>query len=86
MIPPQSPEVGKAGADGDKVEVRDIPAQEALSYAWLGSRDAVSKAREMIDAELEKRKLKASGYRLLGYNSPFVARSKQTHELQAILK
>ena len=38
------------------------------------------------DAELARRNLKAAGYRLLGYNSPFVPRSKQTHELQAILR
>lgn len=82
----QSPEVGNTGKDGDRVEVRDVPAQEALSYAWMGSREAVAKARALIDAELEKRKLTASGYRLLGYNSPFVPRSKQTHELQALIK
>ena len=82
----QSPAVGKTGADGDQVEVRDIPAQEALSYAWLGPRDKVAAAREAIDAELTKQHLKASGYRLLGYNSPFVPRSKQTHELQALLQ
>jgi len=84
----QTTEVGKTGADGDQVEVRDVPAQEALSYAWLGGRDAVSteRARRAIDAEIGKRNLKVSGYRLLGYNSPFVPRSKQTHELQALLK
>lgn len=84
----QSPEVGKTGADGADVEVRDVPAKAALSYAWQGARDDAStaKARAAIDAELEKRNLKVSGYRLLGYNSPFVPRSKQTHELQALLK
>jgi hypothetical protein len=84
----QSPEVGKTGADGVEVEVRDVPALEALSYAWNGNRDdkATKKAREAIDAELSKRNLKAESYRLLGYNSPFVPRARQTHELQAILK
>lgn len=84
----QSPEVGKTGADGAEVEVRDVPAKEALSYAWQGPRDkaATARAREAIDAELAKLNLKAEGYRLLGYNSPFVARSKQTHEMQALLK
>jgi hypothetical protein len=84
----QSPEVGKTGADGDQVEVRDVPAQQALSYAWLGARDKAStaRAREAIDAELAKQNLKASGYRLLGYNSPFVPRARQTHELQALIK
>lgn len=84
----QSPEVGKTGADGEEVEVRDVPAMEALSYAWQGSRNdkSTAKAREAIDAELAKQNLKAESYRLLGYNSPFVPRAKQTHELQAILK
>lgn len=84
----QSPEVGKTGADGADVEVRDVPAKAALSYAWQGARDDAStaKARAAIDAELEKRNLKADGYRLLGYNSPFVPRGKQTHELQAVLE
>jgi hypothetical protein len=84
----QSPKVGKTGEAGEMVEIRDIPAQEALSYAWQGGRDrkSTAKAREAIDAELAKQNLKATGYRLLGYNSPFVARSKQTHELQALLK
>lgn len=84
----QSPEVGKTGADGVEVEVRDIPAMEALSYAWQGGRNdaATAKARGAIDAELAKQKLKATGYRLLGYNSPFVPRAKQTHELQALIE
>jgi hypothetical protein len=84
----QSPKVGRIGADGDQVEVRDVPAREALSYAWQGARDqaAMARARKAIDAELAKRKLQATGYRLLGYNSPFIPRSRQTHELQALLK
>ncbi len=84
----QTTEVGKTGADGADVEVRDVPAKAALSYAWQGARDDVStaKARAAIDAELAKQKLKATGYRLLGYNSPFVPRGKQTHELQALLE
>jgi hypothetical protein len=84
----QSPEVGKTGGDGELVEVRDMPAQSTLSYAWQGARDkaTTAKARAAIDAELAKQKLKAKGYRLLGYNSPFVPRSKQTHELQALLE
>ena len=84
----QSPEVGKTGGDGELVEVRDMPAQSALSYAWQGGRNkaTTAKAREAIDAELAKQNLKTSGYRLLGYNSPFVPRSKQTHELQALIE
>jgi hypothetical protein len=84
----QSPEVGRTGEDGAEVEVRDVPAKEALSYAWQGARDdkSTAQAREALDAELKARNLKATGYRLLGYNSPFVPRSRQTHELQAILE
>ena len=83
----QSQEVGKTGADGELVEVRDAPAREALSYTWQGARDdsSTAKARAAIDAELAKQNLKAAGYRLLGYNSPFVPRGRQTHELQALL-
>jgi hypothetical protein len=84
----QSPEVGKTGGDGELVEVRDMPATRVLSYAWMGPRDqkSTATARKAIDAELARLNLKAAGYRLLGYNSPFVPRSRQTHELQAILK
>jgi hypothetical protein len=83
----QSPEVGKTGADGENIEVKDMPALSVISYTWQGGRDnaAVAKARALIDAELAKQNLKASGYRLFGYNSPFVSRAKQTHELQAVL-
>ena len=83
----QSPEVGKTGADGENVEVKDMPALSVLSYTWQGGRDnpSVARARALIDAELAKQDLKATGYRLLGYNSPFVPKSKQTFELQALL-
>ncbi len=84
----QSPEVGKSGDDGEFVEVRDMPARVVLSYAWQGGRDkrSTARARKAIDAELTKRKLKANGYRLFGYNSPFVPRSMQTYELQALIE
>lgn len=82
----QNQGVGKTGADGAEVEVRDMPAAEALSYAWQGPRSQVAKARTAVDAELTKLGRKAKAYRLLGYNSPFVPRGKQTHELQAVLE
>jgi len=84
----QSREVGETGADGTRVDVRDVPAQEVLSYAWQGPRDdaAIAAARTALDAELAKQKLTAAGYRLLGYNSPFIPRSKQTYELQAVIR
>lgn len=84
----QSPRVGKPGADGESVEVRDLPALSVLGYTWQGPRgDAeVAKARAAIDAALAEKKLTATGYRLFGYNGPSVSRNKQTHELQALLK
>jgi hypothetical protein len=84
----QSPKVGKTGADGETVEVRDVPALSVLGYTWQGPRgDAeIAKARAAIDAVLAEKKLTAKGYRLFGYNGPSVPRMKQTHELQAILK
>ena len=82
----QNQNVGKTGADGEEVEVRDVAAAEALSYAWQGPRSMAGKAREAVDAELAKLGRKAKEYRLLGYNSPFIPRAKQTHELQAVLE
>lgn len=78
--------VGKTGAAGGSIEVRDMPAAEALSYAWQGPRSNVNQARAAVDAELAKLKRKARIYRLLGYNSPFVPSAKQTHELQVVLE
>lgn len=82
----QNQSVGKTGADGEDIEVRDAPAAEAISYAWQGPRSQVTQAREAVDAELAKINRKAKEYRLLGYNSPFVPRNRQTHELQAVLE
>lgn len=84
----QSPKVGKTGSDGELVEVRDMPAVETLSYAWQGPRnkETTAKARAAIEAELAKQNLKATGYRIFGYNSPFIPRSKQTHELQTLIE
>ena len=78
----------ETGADGETVNVRDVPALSVLSYTWQGPRgDAeVAKARAAIDAVLAEKKLQVAGYRLFGYNSPSVPRKKQTYELQAVLK
>ena len=84
----QSPDVGKGGADGPNVSVRDVSALSVLSYTWQGPRtDAeVTKARAAIEAVRLRKKLQVTGYRLFGYNSPSVPKNKQTHELQAVLK
>lgn len=81
----QNQDVGKTGADGEEIEVRDVPAAEVVSYTWQGSRSQIAKARAAVDAELERLGRTAGSYRLLGYNSPFMPRTKQTHELQAVL-
>ena len=84
----QNTQVGKTGGDGDTIVVRDVPAQEALSYAWQGlrSKSSIARARKALDEALAAQGLKASGYRLLGYNSPFILPWRQTHELQALLR
>ena len=84
----QDPSVGEVGADGDKVEVTDVPAMTVLSYAWMGANNgmAVEKARVALEAKLAEEKLTAESYRILGYNGPSVPKAKRTHELQAILK
>lgn len=84
----QSPEVGKAGADGEAVTVRDVPATMVLAYTWQGPRDEaeIAKAQAAIEVVMAEKKLVSTGYRLLGYNSPMVPSKKQTYELQALLK
>jgi hypothetical protein len=83
-----SQKVGSTGPDGENVVVRDVPAYKALSYTWQGTRNdkSIAKARAAIDAALKAENKSVSHYRILGYNSPFIPSSKQTHELQAILK
>ena len=73
--------------DGAKVEIRDVPAARVLSYAWQGpdSKKNVAHAREQLEAELARRDLEESGFRLLGYNGPGTPRGKRTWELQALL-
>jgi len=80
--------VGALGADGKRVDVRDVPASKALSYTWQGpdSKANVAKARTAVDAALAERKLTAKAFRLLGYNGPGTPRAKRTWELQALLE
>jgi len=84
----QGQDVGKAGADGAKIKVADVPAATALSYAWQGddSKANRKKAKDAILAELKKRKLEYTSMRLLGYNGPGVADDKKTWELQAMIE
>jgi hypothetical protein len=80
--------VGHSGAGGKDVVVRDVPACLAYSYTWQGPRNeaAITKALAALDKALVADHVTAKRYRILSYNSPFISRSKQTHELQAILK
>ncbi len=84
----QNKNVGKTGADGKVVEVRDVPAFKALSYTWQGtdSKEAVAKARAAIDPELNSSKRTVKEFRLLGYNGPSTPRDKRTWELQAVIE
>jgi hypothetical protein len=79
--------VGAVGADGRKVEVRDVPAAKVLSYTWQGddTKANVAKAKTAIEAALAERKISAKQIRLLGYNGPATPRDKATWELQAVL-
>lgn len=84
----QNTDVGETGQDGKMVEVRDVPKIKTLSYTFQGKQTSenVQTAKRAIQAELDERNLKASGYRILGYNGPGVPASKKTWELQAILR
>lgn len=83
----QNTNVGTTGPDGKKVQVKDVETSKVLSYAWMGadSKAKISKAKEALDSELEKRGLEAQSFRMLGYNGPGTPRSKHTYELQVIL-
>ena len=83
----QDTAVGKTGADGANVEVRDVPAMKTLSYTWQGAENEanVAKAKSALDAALKDRKIEAKGFRLLGYNGPGIPELKRTWELQALL-
>lgn len=84
----QNGRVGSLGADGTKVEVRDVPSAEALSYAWKGndSKENIAKARGALETALEQRSIEAKAFRMLGYNGPQTPRHNRGWELQAILR
>ena len=84
----QDTAVGKTGADGANVEVRDVPAMKTLSYTWQGDRNEanIAKAKVALEAALKDRKIEAKEFRLLGYNGPGIPETKRTWELQALLR
>ena len=83
----QNTTVGKTGPDGKKIKIKDIPPLKTLSYAWMGpdSKTQIKKAQNALNAKLAEKGLKATSFRLLGYNSPSISRKKRSYELQAIL-
>lgn len=83
----QNTEVGETGADGQKIEVKDIEQAKALSYAWMGddSPEQIAIARKALEKALKEKELKAKSFRMLGYNGPGTPRQKRTYELQAVL-
>lgn len=84
----QNTNVGTPGKDGDAVEIRDVPATQALSYAWQGpdSQRNLTTAKNAIEAKLAEKNLKATHFRLLGYNGPRTPSARKTWELQALLE
>lgn len=84
----QNEAVGATGPAGEAIEVRDVPAARVLSYTWQGADTAatLAKAREALDTTLAAQRLRATSYRLLGYNGPSTPRAKRTWELQAVLE
>ncbi|MFM7035242.1 MAG: heme-binding protein [Planctomycetia bacterium] len=81
-----SPDLGKAGKQGS-VKVLDVPAATVVSIGARGQRtDAlVAKATERLRAWLSENKqsyMQEGPVRIMGYNSPFVARDRQFFEVQ----
>lgn len=83
----QNTEVGTIGAEGKKIEVKDIETSKVLSYTWMGddSKAQIKTAEEALKAALKTKNVEASSFRMLGYNGPGTPRKKRTYELQAIL-
>ena len=83
----QNEKVGKPGADGTRVEVRDVPGFKALVYTWQGadSKESLAKAKAALDAELLKTQRTAKAFKKLGYNGPDTPPAKRTWELQATI-
>ena len=83
----QNTEVGKTGKDGAKVEVRDVPAMKTLCYTWQGKNSSKTRkvAKKALEAELKKRGIEGTDYRILGYNGPGVPSDKKTWEMLVVL-
>lgn len=83
----QDDEVGKLGNEGNKIEVRNVPKMQALSYTWQGDRNKVTmkQAKAAIDKVSRDKGLKSGDYRVMGYNGPGVPDAKKTWEMLLVL-
>jgi hypothetical protein len=86
----ESPEQGTAGKTGI-VDVNDVPAMTVVSIGCRGSQtaEAVAEAKKKLLAYLEEKKdqwIADGPMRVMGYNSPFVPRSRNFFEVQIPLK
>lgn len=83
----QHTKVGEAGADGSKIEVRDVPAMKTLAYTWMGGKNSANLriAKQALEAELVKRRLKGKDFRVMGYNGPGVPTAKKTWEMLVVV-
>jgi len=82
----QSTDQGKLGQQG-RVDVVDVPPMTAVSIGVRGARtqSSVTQCRERLQSWLDENKdqYEAVGeLRVLGYNSPFVPRSKNFFEVE----
>lgn len=82
----RSTEQGETGQEG-KVQVMDVPAQRVVSIGCRGDADqnSVDKARQMLENWLQSHSeeyVAAGDVRVMGHNSPFVAKQKRYFEVQ----
>lgn len=82
----RSTKQGETG-EGGKVQVIDVPAQRVVSIGCRGDADqnSVDKARQMLEDWLESHAAEyvaAGDVRVMGHNSPFIAKRKRYFEVQ----
>ena len=84
----ESASVGALGKDGRNVDVVDLPAIRAFTYAFQGrdTKENIARARRAIERKTEEDGVAVSGYRLLGYNGPGIPDARKTWELQAMIE
>ena len=78
--------IGTAGRKGN-VEVVDVPAATVVSLGMRGARSdaALVQAEQRLRSWLEQNRDRYEQHgavRVMGYNSPFVARDRQFYEVQ----